>query len=322
MPAQHGNSEALERMKRGYSRDAYLSLVERARLIIGAGSPEGVGLGLSSDFISGFCGETEDEHNETMSLLQKVGFDQAFTYAYSRRDQTFAGLFLEDDVPEDVKSRRLTELVNTFQATSMARNNRLEVGRLHLVLVEGKGKKMINIPPSSVDTQYSQPSSTSNDTKASWTGRTDSNKRVVFPACTASSPILKNLTKEQAQMFASLSLPTFVGSSIDSNNYGSSNSNDSRDVSGLIDLSGLQGGVDMKGSLEAVATLVRTIQAVKDQTDGSDSNNKIIDNDSMIDKGSYVIVKIISGRGHTLRAAPIAIVESLTIAHHLGLMSL
>mmetsp|Transcript_28805 Transcript_28805/g.27590 ORF Transcript_28805/g.27590 Transcript_28805/m.27590 type:complete len:605 (+) Transcript_28805:125-1939(+) len=170
MPAQHGNSEALERMKRGYSREAYLSLVERARSIIGEGSPEGVGLGLSSDFISGFCGETEEEHKETVSLMASVGFDQAFTYAYSRRDQTFAGLFLTDDVPDDVKSRRLTELVDTFQATSMAKNNRLEIGRLHVVLVEGKGKKMMNIPPSSVDTQYSQPSGTSNDTKASWTG--------------------------------------------------------------------------------------------------------------------------------------------------------
>lgn len=162
MPAQSGSTSNLERMQRGYSREAYINLVQRARAIIGGDSEEGVALGLSSDFISGFCGETEEEHNDTLSLLREVGYDQAFTYSYSRREQTYAGLFLKDDVSEVVKSRRLTEVIDTYQREAMSRNNRLEIGRLHLVLVEGKGKKMMvtnlsNSPPTSVDTQYSQP---------------------------------------------------------------------------------------------------------------------------------------------------------------------
>ena len=157
MPAQHGSSAVLDRMRRGYTRAAYVDLVQRARGFLGRGSPEGVAMGLSSDFISGFCGETEEEHNEVLSLVRQIGFDQAFTYSYSRRDQTYAGLFLQDDVHEAVKARRLTELVETFQESVQARNQRLEVGRLHLVLCEGEAKK-----------------------SGSWTGRTDSNKRIVF----------------------------------------------------------------------------------------------------------------------------------------------
>ena len=133
----------LERMHRGYTREAYLSLIERARHIIGADTPECVGLGISSDFISGFCGETEEEHQDTLSLLEKVQYDQAFTYSYSKREQTYAGLFYQDDVPEDIKGRRLRELIDAFQRIAQERNRRLEIGRLHVVLVEGEAK--INI---------------------------------------------------------------------------------------------------------------------------------------------------------------------------------
>jgi tRNA A37 methylthiotransferase MiaB len=69
MPAQHGASSVLERMKRGYSRESYVALVKRARQIIGHGTPEGVGCGISSDFISGFCGETEEEHLVRVALI-------------------------------------------------------------------------------------------------------------------------------------------------------------------------------------------------------------------------------------------------------------
>ena len=135
MPAQHGSSSCLERMQRGYSREAYAALVRRARGLLGAGT-EGVGMGLSTDLIAGFCGETEEEHAQSLSLIAESGFDQAFTYAYrsarrcvscrlicslhwlalpnvtltpktptptSRREQTYAGLFLQDDVPEPIK---------------------------------------------------------------------------------------------------------------------------------------------------------------------------------------------------------------------------
>ena len=80
MPAQSGSTSCLERMGRGYSREAYLHLVEIARIMI-------PGVALSSDFISGFCGETEDEHRETLSLLDIVQYDQAFMFKYSRREK-------------------------------------------------------------------------------------------------------------------------------------------------------------------------------------------------------------------------------------------
>lgn len=81
MPAQHGSTSCLERMQRGYGREAYAALVRRARGLLGAG-PEGVGMGLSTDLIAGFCGETEEEHAQSLSLIAESGFDQAFTYAY------------------------------------------------------------------------------------------------------------------------------------------------------------------------------------------------------------------------------------------------
>ena len=177
MPAQHGSSTVLDRMQRGYSREAYVSLVHRARALLGRGSPEGVGMGLSSDFIAGFCGETDEEHKESVSLLSDLGFDQAFTYAYSRREQTYAGLFYKDDVDEAVKARRLDELVNVFQTKAMERNTRLEMGRLHVVLVEGEGKR-----------------------PGTFTGRTDSNKRVVFPW--AGLLLLKGIRADEAAALA------------------------------------------------------------------------------------------------------------------------
>src|SRR5690606_1128188 len=79
LPAQSGNSAMLERMRRGYTREAYLALVERARAII----PD---VGLSSHFIAGFCEETEEEHQDTITLMRMVKYDQAFMYAYSRRE--------------------------------------------------------------------------------------------------------------------------------------------------------------------------------------------------------------------------------------------
>jgi tRNA A37 methylthiotransferase MiaB len=127
IPAQHGSSSVLERMKRGYSIEAYRALVHRAREIIAGETNKGIGLGLSSDFISGFCGESESEHLENLSLMRETGFDQAFTYKYSKREQTYAGLHLKDDVPEEVKSRRLSELIDAFQLSVSIRNNLLEV---------------------------------------------------------------------------------------------------------------------------------------------------------------------------------------------------
>mmetsp|Transcript_23302 Transcript_23302/g.34203 ORF Transcript_23302/g.34203 Transcript_23302/m.34203 type:complete len:593 (-) Transcript_23302:55-1833(-) len=159
LPAQSGNSRMLEVMRRGYTREAYLELVRRARDII-------PGVTISSDFISGFCSETPEEHSDTISLLREVQYEQAFMFAYSMRDRTHAQYKLEDDVSEDEKLRRLQEVISTFRQ-HMLEKNLLEEGRLHLVLVEGPSKR-------------SKPGA------ESLTGRTDGNKRCVFPATPAS----------------------------------------------------------------------------------------------------------------------------------------
>ena len=133
LPAQSGSTENLQRMRRGYSREAYDALVERARARI-------PGLALSSDFIAGFCGETETDHELTVDLIERTGYSSAFLFAYSRRDKTHAARHYEDDVPADVKQRRLREII----AAHRLNEHRLraeEVGRVHLAMVEGNAKR-------------------------------------------------------------------------------------------------------------------------------------------------------------------------------------
>ncbi|XP_062145052.1 CDK5RAP1-like protein [Alnus glutinosa] len=133
LPAQTGSSTVLERMRRGYTREAYLDLVEKIRRII----PD---VGISSDFICGFCGETEDEHADTLSLIRAVGYDMAYMFAYSMREKTHAHRNYSDDVPEDVKQRRLTELIEAFrESTGQCFDS--QVGTVQLVLVEGPNKR-------------------------------------------------------------------------------------------------------------------------------------------------------------------------------------
>ncbi|CAO2149469.1 unnamed protein product [Urochloa humidicola] len=133
LPAQTGSTTVLERMRRGYTREAYLELVHKIRSVI----PD---VALSSDFITGFCGETEDEHADTLSLVRAVGYDMAYMFAYSMREKTHAHRNYEDDVPEDVKQRRLTELINTFRETTK-KNYDSQIGTVQLVLVEGPNKR-------------------------------------------------------------------------------------------------------------------------------------------------------------------------------------
>ena len=158
MPAQSGSTTVLQRMKRGYTREAYSRLVEDARTF----APD---VGLSSDFIAGFCGETEEEHADTVSLLEQVRYDQAFMFAYSVRGKTYAARTMRDDVPSEVKSRRLQEIIDTFSRTLHQKNAEREVGRLRLVLVEGEvDKRKKNLRGIIL-----------------WRGSTDKNKRVSFP---------------------------------------------------------------------------------------------------------------------------------------------
>ena len=133
VPAQSGSTTTLERMRRGYTREAYDRLIQRIRAMM----PH---VALSSDFISGFCGETEDEHAATLDLLERVEYEQAFMFHYSRRDKTRAARHFEDDVPEETKKRRLAEVIETFRRRASLVNAR-ERGRTHLVLIEGPSAK-------------------------------------------------------------------------------------------------------------------------------------------------------------------------------------
>lgn len=150
IPAQAGSDTMLERMRRPYTREQYLDLVEKMRAII-------PGVSLSTDIIAGFCGETEEEHYGTMSLMKEVGYDLAYMFAYSERERTLAYRKFEDDIPEDVKKRRLSEIISQ-QMNIQKERNLEEVGKRHLVLVEGTSKR----------------------SEEQMSGRTDTNKIVVF----------------------------------------------------------------------------------------------------------------------------------------------
>ncbi|XP_052639181.1 mitochondrial tRNA methylthiotransferase CDK5RAP1 [Harpia harpyja] len=133
LPAQSGSTRVLEAMRRGYTREAYLELVHHVRESI-------PGVRLSSDFIAGFCGETEEDHQQTLSLLREVRYNVGFLFAYSMRQKTRAYHRLQDDVPADIKKRRLEELITVFREEA-ARANEAMVGQSQLVLVEGPSKR-------------------------------------------------------------------------------------------------------------------------------------------------------------------------------------
>ncbi|XP_049672991.1 mitochondrial tRNA methylthiotransferase CDK5RAP1 [Accipiter gentilis] len=151
LPAQSGSTRVLEAMRRGYTREAYLELVHHVRESI-------PGVRLSSDFIAGFCGETEDDHQQTLSLLREVRYNVGFLFAYSMRQKTRAYHRLQDDVPADIKKRRLEELITVFREEA-ARANEAMVGQSQLVLVEGPSKR----------------------SASELCGRNDGNIKVIFP---------------------------------------------------------------------------------------------------------------------------------------------
>ncbi|XP_050228427.1 CDK5RAP1-like protein [Mercurialis annua] len=133
LPAQSGSSTVLERMRRGYTREAYLELWQKIKRIM----PD---VGITSDFICGFCGETEEDHESTLSLVKTVGYDMAYMFAYSMREKTHAHRNYTDDVTEDVKQRRLTELIEAFrESTGQCYDS--QIGSIQLVLVEGPNKR-------------------------------------------------------------------------------------------------------------------------------------------------------------------------------------
>ncbi len=150
LPAQSGSSEMLKRMNRKYTREWYLERVAAIRRYM----PD---CAITTDLIAGFAHETEEEHQETLSLMREVGYDFAYMFKYSERPGTFAQCNLGDDIPEEVKTRRLTEIID-LQNSLSEESNRRDVGKEFEILVETVSKRS--------DAQLS--------------GRTSQNKMVVF----------------------------------------------------------------------------------------------------------------------------------------------
>ena len=136
LPFQSGNSRVLEVMNRGYTREWYMSRIDKIREVM----PDCT---ISADIMAGFCSETEEEHKETLSLMEYVGFDFAYMFKYSERPNTQAAKKLEDDISEDIKSRRLSEIVALQRSLSLKANKRY-VGKTFEVLVEKLSKKSEN----------------------------------------------------------------------------------------------------------------------------------------------------------------------------------
>lgn len=136
LPVQSGNTNVLEKMNRGYTREWYLQRIESIRKIM----PD---CGISTDVITGFCGETEEEHKDTISLMEAVKYDFSYMFMYSERPKTLAERKFKDDIPEDVKKRRLQEVVN-LQQNHSALHTQNAVGKTFKVLIEGVSKKNKN----------------------------------------------------------------------------------------------------------------------------------------------------------------------------------
>ncbi len=134
LPAQSGNTRILELMNRTYTRDWYIKKVDAIREILGDEC------GISSDMISGFCSETEEEHRDTLSLMDYAQYDFSYMFFYSERPGTLAARKLEDDIPLEVKKRRLQEIIDKQRLLSLERN-KLDVNKIHRVLIEGYSKK-------------------------------------------------------------------------------------------------------------------------------------------------------------------------------------
>jgi tRNA-2-methylthio-N6-dimethylallyladenosine synthase len=151
LPVQSGSSAVLERMKRKYTREHYMDRISAIRRYLPEAS-------ISTDIIAGFCGETEEEHAETLHLMGWAAYDFAYMFKYSERPGTYAAEKLSDDVPEGVKKRRLNEIIALQNRLSLESKQR-DVGQTFEVLVEGLSKK----------------------SSAQLYGRTSQNKVVVFP---------------------------------------------------------------------------------------------------------------------------------------------
>lgn len=134
LPLQSGNTRILELMNRGYSHEWYHDKVLKIKEILGDDC------GISSDMITGFCSESEEEHADTLRMMEKVRFDFAYMFCYSERPGTLAEKRFRDDVPDQTKKRRLEEVIEKQRQHSLERNQR-DVGKIHKVLIEGFSKR-------------------------------------------------------------------------------------------------------------------------------------------------------------------------------------
>ena len=151
-PVQSGSDAMLVKMRRKYTREGYLERIAKIREII----PD---CGITTDVIAGFCGETPQDHEDTLSLYREVRYDGAFMFQYSRRPNTLAARHYEDDVPNEVKTARLNEIIALQNQISLERNQEC-IGKVYKVLIEGESKR----------------------SSTELIGRTSSNKACVFPA--------------------------------------------------------------------------------------------------------------------------------------------
>ena len=151
LPAQSGSTRILEKMNRGYTREWYLDRIKAIKRIL----PD---CAITTDLMTGFPGETEEDHQETLSLMKEVNYDLAFMFKYSERPRTYAARHLKDDVKESEKTRRLTEIID-LQGELSEKSKRNDLGKVFEVLVEGVSKK----------------------SKDQFFGRNSQNKVVVFP---------------------------------------------------------------------------------------------------------------------------------------------
>ena len=150
LPAQSGSNEMLKKMNRKYTREWYLERIAAIRHYL----PD---CSITTDLISGFCGETEEDHQQTLSLMREVGYASAVMFKYSERPGTFSARHFEDDITEEEKTRRLNEVIALQNELSL-QHNRQEIGRVREVLIEGASKR----------------------SDAQLCGRTSQNKMVVF----------------------------------------------------------------------------------------------------------------------------------------------
>lgn len=254
LPVQSGSTTVLERMRRGYTRDAYLNLVKRIRDKI----PD---VTLSTDIITGFCDENDLEHQETVSLMKEVQYEQAFMFAYSKREKTHAYYNYQHNIDEELKQSRLAEVIEEFRNNAIERNIKEEYGRYRVVLVEGEAMK-------------------STKEHLSYTGRTDGNKRVVFPATdipVIEAADLKSLWNNQQQIESKVD--RVVGM------------NDSLPVEEVLFGNVSQWSDELKEQL-----LIKGYSL-------SQGEQKIASKDNLV--GRYVLVKILKANSTTMRGVAV-----------------